>query len=109
MSEVWTTHEALWSDLDAEDAALVAEAQSNWRDLQDAVGRAANGAASLRDAVVRFAGTSDARSEAPPPASQAQDGLRAALTELDGLAGRYRETLAEVETRLKGSNPLPRS
>jgi hypothetical protein len=104
ISEIWTAHEGLWDDLDTEDAALVAEAERGWRDLQDAVRRTADGTASFRDSLVRFARTGDGQSEAARPALQAQDGLRAALVELDGLVSRYRATVGEVERRLRGSD-----
>jgi hypothetical protein len=104
ISEIWTAHEGLWEDLDTEDAALVAEAERGWRDLQDAVRRTADGTASFRDSLVRFARTGDGQSEAARPALQAQDGLRAALVELDGLVSRYRATVGEVERRLRGSD-----
>src|SRR5918999_4867693 len=104
ISEIWTAHEGLWGDLDAGDAALVAEAEMGWRDLQDAARRAADGIASFRDSLVRFARSGDGRSETARSALQAQDGLRAALAELDGLVSRYRATVGEVERRLRGSD-----
>jgi hypothetical protein len=104
ISGIWTAHEGLWDELDAEDAALVAEAERSWRDLQDAARRAVDGTASFRDSLVRFARTGDGQSEAARPALQAQDGLRAALAELDGLVSRYRATVGEVERRLRASN-----
>ena len=104
ISEIWTAHEGLWDDLDTEDAALVAEAERGWRDLQDAARRAAEGTASFRDSLVRFARTGDGQSEAARQALQAQDGLSAALAELDGLVSRYRATVGEVDRRLRWSN-----
>jgi hypothetical protein len=104
ISEIWTTHEGLWDDLDTDDASLAAEAERGWHDLQDAARRAADGTASFRDSLVRFARSGDSESEAARPALQAQDGLRAALVELDGLVSRYRATVGEVERRLSGSS-----
>lgn len=104
ISEICTAHEGLWDDLDTEDAALVAEAERGWRDLQDAARRAAEGTASFRDSLVRFARTGDGQSEAARQAVQAQDGLSAALAELDGLVSRHRATVGEVDRRLRWSN-----